>query len=472
MKNDDDYFSDEEFREILDDYEQTVKSGQPLFMDADDLADIADYYQMNGRYDEARQAIDIAAEKDPHALGVLNYQIHDALQNGELDKAQELLDCIMERESPEYVYNRAEILIAQDKVEDADLFLREKLQEVPADEYQDYVLDVANLYTDLGLNDKAMEWMMRANQENSEDFKELMARTLFGLGKYDDSERIFNELIDQDPFQKRYWHALASAQYMKEDYNASISSSEYAIAIDPEDPEGVIAKANALFRLENYEEALKYYERYSKLAPEDEFGLLHQGTCLINLARYDEALQRLHNAAETAPADSELLPDIYQELAFTYSEKHEVDKALHYIDLTDDLDCDHDDMFVIRGHILLRNDYLEEAEKMFRKALQQSDNDPHIMMRILVSLYDNKYVESTYIMFKKLFSAVDDNWVDGYAYMALCCWDTGRTEEFLHYLEKACDKNPQEARIVLSGLFPEDVAPKNYYSYMIERLSK
>ena len=40
----------------------------------------------------------------------------------------------------------------------------------------------------------------------------------------------------------------------------SVTSSEYAIAIDPEDAEGLLAKANGLFRLENFEEALKYYK--------------------------------------------------------------------------------------------------------------------------------------------------------------------------------------------------------------------
>ena len=105
---------------------------------------------------------------------------------------------------------------------------------------------------------------MRARQENTDDFKELMARTLFGLGKYDDSERLFNELIDHDPFQKRYWNALASTQFMKEDYSASVTSSEYAIAIDPDDPDAVVSKANGLYRLENYEQALTYFERYSR----------------------------------------------------------------------------------------------------------------------------------------------------------------------------------------------------------------
>ena len=470
MKNDDEYFNDGEFREILEEYENAAMSGQPVFMDADDLIDIAEYYLQQERYDDAQAAFGRAKDADPHSLAVLNYQIHEALHEGDVESAQHYLDRIMERESPEYIYSRAEILIAQDRIDEADKYLRDCFRDVPAEEYQDYVLDVANIYTDYGVSDKAMEWMMRARQENSDDFKELMARTLFGLGKYDDSERIFNELIDSNPFQKRYWNALASTQYMKEDYSASVTSSEYAIAIDPDDAEAVIAKANALYRLDNFEDALDYYQRYSRLVPDDEYGPLHEGTCLINLGRYDEAIERLQQALDITPPDSELLVEIYQELAFAYSEKHAPDTALAYIDKTDALDCDHEDMYVIRGHILLGNDRLKEGEKMFRRALQLSDNDPHIMLRILVSLYDNKYVEAAYTMFKKFFSIAGSDWNEGYAYMALCCWDTRRTEEFMTYLKLASQKNPQETRLVLSGLFPPDMAVKDYYEYMVERL--
>jgi len=472
LRNDDEYFNDEEFQEILNDYEQSAKSGQPIFMDADDLVDVAEYYLSQERFDDAQEAIDRAMEADPHSLSVLNYQIHEALHDGNVEAAQQYLDSIMEQESPEYIYSRAEILIAQDKVNEADEYLRQQLQDVPPEEYQDYVLDVANIYTDYGINDKAMEWMMRAHQENTDDFKELMARTLFGLGRYDDSERIFNELIDKNPFQKRYWNALASTQYMKEDFSGSVTSSEYAIAIDPDDPEAVVSKANALCRLDNYEEALSYYERYSRLAPNDEFGLLHQGTCLINLNRFDEAVERLQKAAEIAPDDSDLLVEIYEELGFGYSELRQPDKAIYYIDKTDELDCDHEDMMVIRGHILLANKRQDEAEQMFRQALERSGNDPKIMLRILVSLYDNKYVDAAYKMFPVFFKTVDDSWTDGYAYMALCCWDKMKIDEFMKYLQLACEKNPQETRLVLSELFPADVAPKDYYSYMIEKLKK
>ena len=468
--NDNEYFDDEEFREILEDYERAVKSGQPVFMDADDLADIADYYQLNNRFDEADQAIDLALKLQPDSTTAIIYRVRDLINEGKYEEAEATLDKIIERQSPEYVYTKAEIMLAQEKVDEADAYLRECLKDIPPDEYQDYVLDVANLYTDYSYGDKSMEWMMRAKQENTEDFKELMARTLFDLGKYKDSERIFNELLDANPFQKRYWNALSNVQFMNEDYNAAVTSSEYAIAIDPKDPEAIISKANGLYRLENYEEALKFYIRYSEKVPDDEFGLLHQGMCLINMGCYQEAAKKLEEAEAVSPQDSPYISDICQELAFTYSELGRTETALSYIGKAWENDADHADLLVIKGHILLHSGDVEAAETAFKEAFACSEDSSHTMLRIIVSLYDNQYVESAYEMFQKYFNLTSRNFDEGYAYMTLCCWDLKRYDEFMHYLKLACEKNPQETRLVLSHMFPDSVKPQDYYKYMLEKL--
>lgn len=470
MQAEDDFYNDPEFQELLEEYEQAVESGQPVFMDADDLAEIADYYQSVDRPEDAEAAIDKALELSPDSALPLIYKAHEALDNEQPDVAQDYLDRIIDKNLPEYVYCQAEVYIQKDQVEEADQYFRDCFADVEPDEYQDYVLDVANIYIDYGLNEMAMQWMMRAKHENTDDFKELMARTLFGLGKFKDSERIFNELIDKHPFQKRYWNGLASAQFMNEDYDASITSSEYAIAIDPDDPDGLLSKANGLFRLGNYEEALKYYERYSKQEPDDEFGYLHQGICLINSNRYKEAIEWLAKAEELAPDDSPYLADVYQEMAFAYSETGMPETALHYIDKTEALDCDHVDMHVIKGHILLANGRMNEALKVFQKAIVDSDYAPYPLLRIIISLFDNRYLNITYNYFKLFFRNVDDDWTDGYSYMALCCWELNKTDEFMHYLQVACEKNPYEAQAVLSDLFPEGMKAGDYYSYMKQQL--
>ncbi len=472
-KTGDDYFDSEEFRNTLNNYEESVKSGHPLYMDADDLADIADYYHFTGKDTEADEVIDYALSLYPNATLPNVFKAREALTIGDIDTAQECIEQIECKDDPEYHYMQAELLIAQDHVEEADTYLREYFKTISPEEYQDFVMDVANIYFDYGLNDKAYEWMMRTKGDDSNDFKELMARTLFGLGKYKDSERIFNELLDKNPYSKRYWNALANTQYMNDDFSGAITSSEYAIAIDPDDSEGVINKANALYRLGNYEEAIRYYDRYGEISTPDEFSLLHKGSCLVNLNRQEEALPVLQQAMEICLRNSQFLPQIYQELAFCYSSLQRLDEAIECINETRDIECDHIDMLVLKGHILLENGQNKRAEEVFKNAITRSCNDPVVIMRIIVSLYDNKYVKAAYEMFKKFFSlVVNEEYDQGYSYMALCCWDLGYDEEFLMYLRIAIERNPREARMVLGHLFPEDMAAKEYYHYMYQKLRK
>ena len=245
MESDDlEYFESEEFRDILSQYEESVESGYPAYIDADDLADIADYYQYYGFPEKADAAISLALEQNPEAVGPLLYRAREAILACDYQTAQAYADKIEVSDKLEALYLKGEIMICQDQAEAADQYFQEQMNDIMTDELKDYVYDVANLFSDYNLHDKAFEWMARSQGDNSDSFKELMARTLFGLGKYKDSERIFNELIDHDPYSIRYWNALASAQFMREDYSAAITSSEYAIAIDPKDPESLLSKAN------------------------------------------------------------------------------------------------------------------------------------------------------------------------------------------------------------------------------------
>ena len=234
MTDNTEYFESEDFKEILRQYEESVKSGERIYMDADDLADIADYYQYNNRKDEADKAISLAMEYNPEAVGPMLYKAREALEAKDFETAGKYADKIELLDELEAVYLRAEILIQKDDVEKADSILSDYFKnEVPTDEYADFVKSTVQLYLDYNQFLKAFEWIARFTGSDSEGFKELMARTLFGLGKYKDSEKLFNELLDKNPFSADYWNALAGVQYMKKDYNAALSSSEYAIAIAP-----------------------------------------------------------------------------------------------------------------------------------------------------------------------------------------------------------------------------------------------
>lgn len=470
MQFDEEYFKSDEFQELLYSYETSVESGNPVFLDASDLVDIADYYNYKGEDEKAVSLVVHGLVLYPNDALLNVFMARRALMDDDYDTARQHADAIGDKDSPDYHYLVAEILVAENRIDEADQYLHELYLTLPPEELADFVKDVANLYVDYNVSDKAYEWMMRSQDDDSDDFKELMARALYGLGRYKDSQRLFNELIDHNPYSKQYWNALASAQFMDEDYGGSITSSEYALAIDPKDGEGMIAKANGLLKLNNYEQAIEYYQRYISVIGDDPFVRLHIGICLVNLGKNKEALDQLQEALKVSQLDESLTAQILQELAFCYAALQQTDDALAALDKTAGLDCDHNDIQVIRGHILLSGDRLEEAEATFKKAIRDSAGDPVIVLRVIVSLYDNHYLKASYFMFRKFFKYVaDEDFNSGYAYMALCCFDLGRTDEFLHYLQEAVERNPNEARMVLGMLFPEDMQPEQYYDYMLNK---
>ena len=471
-EGDKEYFDNEEFKEILKQYEESVKSGGRIYMDADDLADIAAYYHFNNREEEAEKAISLAMEYNPEALGPMLYKAKEALEAKDFDTVERYATKIEALDSLEAIYLHAEVLIQKNDVDKADSALLEFYNnEVPAEERTDYIKDVVELYLEYHQFIKAFEWTIRIPGPQSDNFKELMARTLFGLGKYKDSEKLFNELLDKNPYSTSYWNALAGIQYMKEDYNAALTSSEYAIAIDPNDADGLMSKANTLYTMGNYDEAFVYFKKYSEKRPDDEFGYLNQAQCIINKGEFEEGLSLLKKAISLAPVDSVYLPEIYQEMSFVYNKLGNVEKALWCMDMMYELKCDHAAILVMRGHILLANKREEEARKEFDKALEVSNNDPKTQLKVIISYHDNMHLNQAYKLYLEFFKNVDKEWNEGYAYMALCCNDLKKDDEFLYYLKKACECNPEEAKAVLCEFFPEDMTPKDYYDYALEHLN-
>lgn len=468
MPEDLDYFKSEDFKEILRQYEESVKSGEHIYMDADDLTDIADYYRFYNRLDEAEKAISLAIEYNPEAIGPMLYKARKALDANDFKTAEEYVDKVNPLDSIEAVYLRAEIFVAKKDINSADNLLLEYLKDLSGEEYADFVKSVVDLYLDYNQFSKAFEWITRIADTNSLGVKELMARTLFGLGKFKDSEKLFNELLDKNPYSANYWNALAGVQYMTEDYSGALTSSEYAIAIDPENAEAILLKASTLFTMGNLDEALKYFQKYSEKFPNDESGYLHQATCLINKHLVKEGLEKLKKAVSVAAIDSVFLPNIYQEMAFAYNTLGQMDKAIWCMDMTDQLDCNHLLMDITKGHILLMNNKDEEAKAIFAKVLKDSGNNPRVKLRIIISYHDNKFFESAYNAYIDFYNTVDKDFNEGYAYLALCCNELKKNDEFLYYLKKACDCNPEEAKAVLGDFFPDDMNPKDYYEYALK----
>ena len=471
MSENDKYFESDEFKEIFKRYEAARKRGESPYFDPEELTDIAEYYSMYGNVEAAVEAAELGTRMFPGAAEPLAFLARMAMHNeDDIGRAEELIEEIDDKTHPEYHYVVAELMIFSKQYDQAEAFLEEQFEAIDdEEEREDFIIDVAMLYADYELYEKAAKWLHQYTDTDDPDYKELRGRIAMHRGNYEESERIFNELIDSDPYSTPYWNHLASAQFMHNNIRDSIQSSEFSIAINPNNADAILNKANGLFSLGNFKEARKFYKRFCELCPQEESGEMFQGICYLNMEELEKGIKHLKKAEEIAPEDSENLFEIYQELAFSLSRIGKIDEALDYTEKMLNLpNAPHDEALVMKAHLLMEAKQWVEAQACYSQAIIESNGSPHIFLRVAISIYDLGYYDHAYRLFRMLgkFDG-DDERTEGFAYEALCCYSLGKEKEFREAVRKACERNPREAAIVLCDLFPEEVEPKDYYRYLI-----
>ena len=469
----DNYYSSKEFKTLLKQYEAAWQQGGSVYFDPDQLTDIAEYYYGAGQHQLSLHTIEHALSIFPDATAPLIFMArHELVFRKNTKLARQYLEKITDTTDLEYIYLYAEILINENKTDEAEAYLQEAYKKLnDEDDLADFVLDVANMYADYDQPALARQWLNKSDEPHLADYKEIEGRIAISQGQYKKSEDIFNKLLDENPYSTPYWNHLASSQLRRNHISEAITSSEYSIAINPNDAEAILNKANGLYALTNFDEALHYYKRFTQLCPDEHTGYLLQGITLLSLNQPEQALSQLLQAEKRLAEGAEALLDVYNEIAFTLSLLNRIDEALAYIDKAEKLEkADKSLLHVMRGNILLQHEQTNEALRQFQIATNMPTSTDNTLYHIAISLYDCGHIELARDMFDTLvYNVNQDQGTDGYAYLAACYDELGHHEQYLRHLKKACAVNPNETRTVFFGEFPPDLPPEEYYNYALHQ---
>lgn len=473
MDHKDDYFDSTEFGELMQRYDKSLQNGNSDFFSSDELADIAEFCYNSGDKQKADNALEYAIRTFPGAALPLVLKARIALsERGDTDTARHYLSQIDNQLDLDCLYTKAEILIQEGDVEGADNLLRGSFDKIDDDDRPDYVLDVASLFVDYNCAQKAEWWLLKSDETDLEDYREIKARIAFAKGDYEESQGMFEELLDENPFSTRYWNSLASTQLMGNHFNESITSSEYSIAINPDNEQALYNKANALFSLNNYEEALKYYERYQRLCPDDGTGMLFIGNCHINMGHADDALLCYLKALNMMRKQKMSTTEVLQCLAYAYSRLNQPDKAIENVaEAMAQPDANKAELLVVRGHIYLDSGNTKAAIRDYLDAIDMAGKTPEIFIKVAVSTYDCGFPSVAYRLLRTAF-ILDDNNTDTYAvspYLASCCLQLNHYYEYLYFLRFACEQFPLEAHRLFADRYPDRLDPKCYYKYEVSK---
>ena len=464
-----DYYQSKDFQELLQRYEVAIANGDSVYLEPDELTDLAEYYYMCGRYEASEDACDYALRLFPDATEPAIFKARFALiARADIDEAYRHLASAPDKTILEYYYMSAELLLYQGKPEEAMDYLKEVYASLGDEEdIADFSIDIATLFIDYHFHEQAQYWLSQSSEVDAADYREVQARIALAQGRFEEGEQILNELIDENPYDIQYWNNLALGRFSAGKLPEAIDAANFALAINPDDVEAVNTKAHVLFAQGKYEEASVWFGHSAEIHPSEE-NCFYRGMALANIDRLEEGIACFRKGLDVPVERSRYRFRIYQELATAlarhgdYAEADECARQAESLAASVEERCECE---LIRAYTLLEAGKLKEANKHFNEALAASGHAPQMYLRMITSLCDSGYLELAYTMFKWFFLTVEDSWTEGYAYMAQCCYDLGYQDEYLEYLQIASQKNPEETRFVFGSQFPDEVPVANYAEY-------
>ncbi len=465
------YFQEERFKKNLALYEQMAINGQSVYLEADELTDIAEYYMVHSETDKAMQCISYALELHPDSIDPLIFLARQKMFEGNLEEAKNIRDSISDPNDRELAFLNAELMLREQDIKGAMDYLKERngMEEDSAM----FNYDVATLFLDYGLLEETAYWGQKALdlEPENERFLHLKADLLIADKQYEEAATLLDKILDSNPYNVCAWHSLGEACFMKEDYQRALETADFALAIDENDAQAAMIKANCLLQLQRYHEAHKYYQLYLRIFKTNELPYLFDGICLMATGHYEEALTQLLTAEELAQGYSPEQKHIYTNIAGAYSRMNQPNMAFRYLDKLREL-MPEENVTLYEGHVLLENKKITEGIEVLQTYLEEQNHSMESHFQVGLSYMENEMYgkaaeEFHYIRQNSL--PTDEFHMRTHAGLAYCALMENRQEDFLEHLKVACEIMPESLKENVGQYIPREVAPKDYYNYVLSQ---
>lgn len=480
MENDDDF---DDIRELVSDYEASVGQGIQPFLDVDDTIDIAQYYDDNGQTGDARRVLLHGLSLHPGEPEILSFLVRITLvDEGDIEKARQYASQIERQDNIDYFLAHSDLLIAQAKFDEADEIIRNNIGQLTSDEQTDLCIEVAQMYVFAEEPHRADRWLRFCPQKDSVDYLELRGDVSLSLGKGRSGEKTYRRLIDIDAFSVPYWNNLAASQLMQGKLEEALDSTEFAIAIAPDDLRARHNKAYILLVAGDTKQAETMLESLYRETDGQTAGQTDYDVRVRILLSYGKLLLLKNDAARAvavneelreviSPLDSHAMEATHQ-LILSYSLASDIDKGMEVIkeELDDCSNEDYCELMVLKGYLLLRQSNAKKAAICFHKAISDDECTTNTVFHVCIAYYDfGFYAEATMMLLELIKSSKKPT---GLAYLAMCLKRLDKTELYLEALNAACCQCPDEVGVVFADEIPQGVSPSDYYDYLVSHSGK
>lgn len=362
---------EKELSELSEQYEAALSEGKALYWDADDLADLADWYGVRHQYKLAIQVVEYGLKLHPNNTALLVELAYLYFDTFKLQDAKKIAEKITE-DTPEAIVLKANILLREGKEGEVDTLL-DMLED--KDDLGN-IIDVAYMYLDMQNPDKAMNWLKRGKgrYEQEEAFLGVMGDCHFAMRDIDTAINYYNRLIDINPYSAPYWMGLAQCYFEMKQYDKAIDACDYALVSDEDYSDAYIMRGHAFYELGNEEASLQsYQEAEQRHALPSCFIKVFLGLNHASKKEWKEAYENFEEAISLSDKEngSEMIPlsNIYANAALCLNHLDNKGKAHKYCQKAKELAPCEIDAYLIEGRIYMEEGNQEEGVNQWSKAL-------------------------------------------------------------------------------------------------------
>ena len=327
---------DKELQELAEQYEAAKAENKPIYLDADDLADLADWYAMHGKSEQATEVVEYGLSLHPDSTPLLVEQAYLFMDAQNREQAKLVIERISEDYSSEVKVLKANILLGEGKIDEAE----QLLDTIEDKEELANIVDVSYMYIDMGYPVKALPWLAEGSERYAEDEAYL---------------------------------AVTADCFHAQGLNQKVEACDYAIVADEEFAEAYIMKGHAFYQLGNEESALENYtlaEKYKAINPD--FLQMFIGLNEISKGHWEEGYRHLESAIQSKDTDSTILPSLYAHAGNCLYKLGKKRKAGQYFKKSHEIDPEDVDSYLIEGRMYMEDGDFDKAVKKWALALERA----------------------------------------------------------------------------------------------------
>lgn len=329
---------DDEVRELVLDFENTVLQGETQFFDADEMEIIIDYYFEVNDLKPLERAVRYAEQLYPDNTSIKLRRAHLYMAQEKYKSALSILERMREAEpeNTDIAYSLGVVNGAMGNSKKAIGFFLEAVTD-------GWMLgrvyaNIAEEYYNLKDYDKSLEYYRKSMESDS--CEEVSIYNFYDVshvaGRLEEAADYLRNFVNNNPYNKEGWYCLGCTYRDLTLYEAAIDAFEFAIAIDKAFVDAFVALSQTQDFLGKTSEAVTTMLRVLDVTDDRAKVFRTVGSLYAREANYASASAYFRKAIEENPADAEA----YASIALCYLESGDPAMALSSVNKALKLDSE------------------------------------------------------------------------------------------------------------------------------------